>query len=97
LFGAITVNAGPYQKSTGVSKTPVETLAIQGIDKNLAKKARKLSAPRKWRLATGQARATCHQRLRRDADLNTFVKASVSQGIREQRAAVLNRIMVKVL
>jgi hypothetical protein len=30
----------PYQKSTGVSDTPVEiTLAEAGIDKNLAKKA----------------------------------------------------------
>ena len=33
----------PYQnKSTGVSDTPVATLAMQGIDKNLAKQARVL-------------------------------------------------------
>ena len=36
----------PYQSSTGVKNTPVErpTLASQGIDKNLAKTARKLGA-----------------------------------------------------
>ena len=79
----------PYHATTGVSNTPVVTLAAGGIDKNLAKEGRKLGAlsDTQFEAAVGTAREA----------VSRVVKKAVSGQVAQDRRAMRRKSFENVV